>query len=70
MVSAGTEVHAGVEGVAGVAVSVDMSYKHAWESSNGNTVTKQLTRTDLMGTQDAACRDLGKWGGRSSRSQR
>lgn len=62
LVSAGTEVHAGLENVAGAGVKIDASYKHAWESSNGETVTKSLKSTEFMGTQQAACTDMGKKG--------
>lgn len=62
MVSQTTEVHAGLENVAGVGVSLDMSYKHAWEKANGSTVSKNLHVTRLMGTQASSCTELGRWG--------
>ena len=61
-VSTGMEVHAGLENVIGIGASFDVSSKHAWESSNGDTTTQQVKRTDLMGTQNSACTELGKWG--------
>lgn len=60
--SSGTEVHAGLNESTGVKVSLDMSYKHAWESSHGSSVSKQLKVTRLQGTQASACTELGRWG--------
>lgn len=62
MVSQSTEIHAGLSETNGVGVSVDMSYKHAWESANGDSVSKNLKVTRLMGTQASACTELGRWG--------
>lgn len=60
--SSSTEVHAGLNESTGVKVSLDLSYKHAWESSHGTAVSKQLKVTRLMGTQASSCTELGKWG--------
>lgn len=61
-VSAGGEIHAGLENVVGIGATFDESSKHAWESASGSTTTQQVKRTDLMGTQNSACTELGKWG--------
>jgi hypothetical protein len=62
MVSQSTEVHAGLSETNGVGASLDLSYKHTWETANGDTVSKDLKVTRLMGTQASACTEMGRWG--------